>query len=122
MMTKQEFTELFEVVQQYHEQSSELGEMLHKTLLDGHSVVCFGSKLQEAYIKLLADNSRVSAELIEQLLYAGSFSMWIGFEGEQTEYRIVTAEDLWEANEAYRAMYLSCCGIGKANHFINLKN
>ena len=31
-MTKQEFTELFEVVQQYHEQSRELGEMLHKTL------------------------------------------------------------------------------------------
>lgn len=113
-MTKQEFTELFEVLQQSHEQSRELGEMLHKTLLDGHSVVCFGSKLQEAYIKLLADNSRVPAELIEQLLYEGSFSMWIGFEGEQKEYRIVTAEDLWEANEAYRAMYLSCCGIGKA--------
>lgn len=99
-MTKQEFTELFEVLQQYHEQSRELGEMLHKTLLDGHSVVCFGSKLQEAYIKLLHDVSGVPAELIEQLLYEGSFSMWIGFEGEQKEYRIVTAEDLWEANEA----------------------
>lgn len=53
-------------------------------------------------------------ELIEQLLYEGSFSMWIGFEGEQKEYRIVTAEDLWEANEAYCAIYISCCGIGKA--------
>ena len=99
-MTKQEFIELFEVVQQYHEQSRELGEMLHKTLLNGHSVVCFGSKLQEAYIKLLADNSRVSAELIEQLLYDGAYSVYIGYDGEQTEYRIVTAEDLWEANEA----------------------
>lgn len=113
-MTKQEFIELFEVVQQYHEQSRELGEMLHKTLLDGHSVVCFGSKLQEAYIKLLHDVSGVPTELIEQLLYEGSFSMYIGFEGEQNEYRIVTAEDLWEVNEAYRAMYISCCGIGKA--------
>lgn len=113
-MTKQEFTEMFEVVQQYHEQSRELGEMLHKTLLDGHSVVCFGSKLQEAYIKLLADNSGVPAEMIEQLLYEGAYSVYIGYDGEQTEYRIVTAEDLWEANEAYRAMYISCCGIGKA--------
>lgn len=113
-MTKQEFIELFEVVQQYHEQSRELGEMLHKTLLDGHSVVCFGSKLQEAYIKLLADNSGVTTELIEQLLYEGSFSMWIGFEGEQKEYRIVTAEDLWEANEAYCALFISSGNIGKA--------
>lgn len=86
-MTKQEFTELFEVLQQYHEQSRELGEMLHKTLLNGHSVVCFGSKLQEAYIKLLYDVSGVPTEHIEQLLYEGSFSMWIGFEGEQKEYR-----------------------------------
>lgn len=113
-MTKQEFIELFEVVQQYHEQSRELGEMLHKTLLDGHSVVCFGSKLQEAYIKLLHDVSGVPAELIEQLLYEGSFSMWIGFEGEQKEYRIVTAEDLWETNEAYCALFISSGNIGKA--------
>jgi hypothetical protein len=110
-MTEQEFIELFEVVQQYHEQSRELGEMLHKTLLDGHSVVCFGSKLQEAYIKLLADNSRVATELIEQLLYEGSFSMWIGFEGEQKEYCIVTAEDLWEANEEYRCISLYNGGV-----------
>ena len=113
-MTKQEFIELFEVVQQYHEQSRELGEMLHKTLLNGHSVVCFGSKLQEAYIKLLYDVSGVPAELIEQLLYEGSFSMWIGFEGAQKEYRIVTAEDLWEANEAYCALFISSGNIGKA--------
>ncbi|MBQ6583662.1 MAG: hypothetical protein IIX42_00745 [Alistipes sp.] len=113
-MTKQEFIELFEVVQQYHEQSRELGEMLHKTLFDGHSVVCFGSKLQEAYIKLLHDVSGVPTELIEQLLYEGSFSMWIGFEGEQKEYRIVTAEDLWEANEAYCALFISSGNIGKA--------
>ena len=113
-MTKQEFIELFEVLQQYHEQSRELGEMLHKTLLDGHSVVCFGSKLQEAYIKLLYDVSGVPTELMAQLLYEGSFSMWIGFEGEQKEYRIVTAEDLWEANEAYCALFISSGNIGKA--------
>ena len=113
-MTKQEFIELFEVVQQYHEQSRELGEMLHKTLLDGHSVVCFGSKLQEAYIKLLHDVSGVPTELIEQLLYEGSFSMYIGFEGAQKEYRIVAAEDLWEANEAYCALFISSGNIGKA--------
>ena len=113
-MTKQEFIELFEVVQQYHEQSRELGEMLHKTLLNGHSVVCFGSKLQEAYIKLLHDVSGVPTELIEQLLYEGSFSMYIGFEGEQKEYRIVTAEDLWEANESYCALFISSGNIGKA--------
>ena len=113
-MTKQEFIELFEVVQQYHEQSRELGEMLHKTLLDGHSVVCFGSKLQEAYIKLLYDVSGVPTELIEKLLYEGSFSMWIGFEGEQKEYRIVTAEDLWEANEAYCALFISSGYIATA--------
>ena len=95
------------MVQQYHEQSRELGEMLHKTLLNGHSVVCFGSKLQEAYIKLLHDVSGVPTELIEQLLYEGSFSMWIGFEGAQKEYRIVTAEDLWEANEAYCRLFIS---------------
>lgn len=110
-MTKQEFTELFEVVQQYHEQSRELGEMLHKTLLNGHSVVCFGSKLQEAYIKLLHDVSGVPTELIEQLLYEGSFSMYIGFEGAQKEYRIVAAEDLWEANEEYRCISLYNGGV-----------
>lgn len=110
-MTKQEFIELFEVVQQYHEQSRELGEMLHKTLLNGHSVVCFGSKLQEAYIKLLHDVSGVPTELIEQLLYEDSFSMYIGFEGEQKEYRIVTAEDLWEANEEYRCISLYNGGV-----------
>jgi hypothetical protein len=42
----------------------------------------------------------VPAELIEQLIYEGAYSVYIGYDGEKTEYRIVTAEDLWEANEA----------------------
>jgi hypothetical protein len=37
--------------------------------------------------------------------------MWIGFEGEQKEYRIVTAEDLWEANEEYRCISLYNGGV-----------
>lgn len=97
-MTKQEFIERYDVLAAYYVQSQELGEMLHKYLLDGHSVVCFGSSLMEQYILLLAEMSGVDKELIEGLLYEGGCVCYINKEMNHP-FTIITAEDLWEFNE-----------------------
>lgn len=107
-MNKETFVTIFKELQAFYNQSQKLG-----TVLLGVPMATFGRQLTTSCIDALAEASGINADLIEKLLYEGSFFMHIGFEGFQKEYRIVTAEGLWEANEAYCALFISSGNIGK---------
>lgn len=91
-MQKQTFIEMFEKAQNFFKQQHELGQMLHKTLLNGGSVVSFGGELLEGYVKLLAEQSGISQDSIEWLLYEGGGRCF----KDKVSYSVITAEDLWE--------------------------
>lgn len=98
-MTKQEFVRYFEIVADTLEAQRELGEALHKYLLDGHSVVCFGGKLCDAYTRLLSLASGISVDMIDWLLYEGGGTAYLDKLAKEPFF-INTAEDLWEYHQA----------------------
>lgn len=94
-MNRQEFIEKFEVAQNFYKNSIELCEALHKSLLDGHSVVSFGSTLLNSYLSMLAESSGIDADTLGWLLFEGGGNCY-KFNDRNTPYLVITPADLWD--------------------------
>lgn len=92
-MIKQDFIAYFDVIKEFYEQQVELGAALHKSLLNGHSIVSFGDKLMTHYVKMLSTLSNIDIDCIEYVLYEGGGTY---YDAEGNPYNVITAEDLWE--------------------------
>lgn len=92
-MTKSEFVERYNVAQEYHQSCIALGDALHQSLLNGYSVVCFGDKLLNTYIEMLAEQSGIATDWIGWLMFEGGGKC--GYDDQQ-EWLVLTPEDLWE--------------------------
>lgn len=94
-MKKREFVEAFEVLQAHDKEAVEIGRDLGHLLLDGPAIVRHGAKLQDSYIKLLAELSGIAEELISGLLYDGGGMHYYG-DNDEIQFNVITAEDLWD--------------------------
>lgn len=98
-MTREEFVEKFNALQEHKEQAELIADALGKHLLDGFVVVKYGDKFESRYIELLSELSGIVNELISALLYEGG---GMHYYGEETnghhaiEMNVLTAEDLWD--------------------------
>lgn len=94
-MTKQDFITRFETIKDYHKQQQELGEALHKHLLNGYSVVCFGDNMMTQYVEMLAELSGIDKDSMECVIYEGGGTFYADGDIDKP-FNVITGEDLWD--------------------------
>lgn len=93
MITKEEFKKRIDTLRRFYSDGATLADSLHKTLLNGHSVVCFGDNLMNIIIHDTAQMAEMDEELLSDFVFDGEVRLSVANEPVRT---LVTPDELWD--------------------------